>query len=104
MTAVIAVIPNIPRFETVKVAPVSSGGVAVRGPDALGETPAVSCDLTQRLDARVGDRGHDQPIVGCDRDADVHVIVELERAVLERAVDERMVRKRREHTPSRSGR
>ena len=52
MTGVIAVIPNMPRLETVNVPPDSSGGVIVAVADALGEPARLGGDLAERAAGR----------------------------------------------------
>ena len=53
-------IPSIPRLETVKVPPESSGGVTVAVADPLGQRPGLRGDLRQPLEVGVEDGRDDQ--------------------------------------------
>jgi len=50
-------------------------------PDPLGEPPALTRDLRERLDVGVGQRRDDEPAVGGDGDPDVHLLLPLQAPV-----------------------
>ena len=94
MIAVKCSMPNIPRFETVKVPPDSSGGVIVSVAHLLGQRAGVAGDLPERLAVGVEDGRHHERVLRRDRDPDVHARVELEVAVAVGAVDARVLAQR----------
>ena len=94
MIAVNCSMPNMPRFETVKVPPESSGGVTVL---------SLTLPITARASRAIwpSDFWSASKTVGTtsasmrgDRDADVHAVVELELAVAVGAVHARVLAQR----------
>ena len=71
MIAVNARTPNMPRFETVKVPSWKSSGRSVRRRARVRERSRLLRDLRERLAVGVAHDGHEQSVVGGDRDADV---------------------------------
>ena len=74
-------IPNMPRFETVKVPPESSGGVILPSRTLAATLTGVLGDLGEALAIGVKDGGDHQGVLGGDGDADVDPRVELEAPV-----------------------
>ena len=81
MIAVKLRIPYIPRFETVKVPPPSSGGVIVPSRTRATSALCLAGDLAERLLVGVEDGRHDQRVVGGDGDPHVDPRVQLHLAV-----------------------
>ena len=84
----------MPRLETVKVPPESSGGVIVPSRTRCGQRPRLGRDLPQALAVGVEDGRHDERVLGGHRDADVDPRVELEAAVAVGAVGARVLAQR----------
>ena len=81
MIAVNARTPNMPRFETVNVPSWKSSGLERPPPRAVRERSRLLGELGERLAVGVAHDGHEQRVVGGDRDADVDARVELDLAV-----------------------
>ena len=81
----------MPRFETVKVPPESSGGVIVPSRTRCASARVSVAICAQPLEVGVEDRRHDQRVLGGDRDADVDAGIELEAAVAVGAVGARVL-------------
>ena len=77
----IAVIPYMPRFETVNVAPESSPGVTSPLRTRSASRRDFGGDRPKGLLVGVEDGGHDERVLGGDGDADVDARVELEAAI-----------------------
>ena len=72
MTAVKPVTPYMPRFDTVNVPPLSSGGRIVAVAHLAGEVARLPGDVAQRAPVGVEDGRHDQRVLPRDGDAHVH--------------------------------
>ena len=84
-------IPNMPRLETVKVAPESSGGVIEPSRTFSASARDSLRDLPEALAVGVEDGRDDERVPGGDRDPDVDPRVELEAAVAVGAVGARVL-------------
>ena len=84
----------MPRLETVKVPPESSGGVIDPSRTRGGERLGLRRDLAQALEVGVEDRRHDERVLRRDRDPDVDPRVELDPAVAVGAVGARVLAQR----------
>ena len=93
MTGVIAVMPYMPRFETVNVAPDSSDGVT--SPCGRAPPDGVTRRRWSRATSGLRRRSwYNQGMVSGDGDPDVDARVQLEAAVAKGTVRERMVAER----------
>ena len=89
----------MPRFETVKVPPESSGGVIEPSRTRAGERPRLGRDLAQALAVGVEDGRHDQRVLRGDRDADVDPRIQLDLPVAVGAVGARELAQSRARRP-----